>query len=159
MDCSFNPDDMKTETENLGHKVANVWNITQNRTKLPLSLLFVDLKPAPNNRYEYSRTSATVLVPYRKHSTFPFCSQELLTTRPQRRSQSESESLYNWRSVSQYVLVSSPIWGLLTRDIYLLFIFFKLRSCLIWGALAYFLLHNIYKFSRTSQETQYISVL
>jgi hypothetical protein len=24
--------------------------------------------------------------------------------------QSESESLYNWRLVSQYVLVSSPIW-------------------------------------------------
>jgi hypothetical protein len=24
--------------------------------------------------------------------------------------QSESESLYNWRSVSQYVLVSSPVW-------------------------------------------------
>jgi hypothetical protein len=26
-------------------------------------------------------------------------------------SESESESVYDWRSVSQYVLVSSPVWG------------------------------------------------
>jgi hypothetical protein len=35
---SINPDDIKAEIEKLGHKVANVWNITQYRTKLPLSV-------------------------------------------------------------------------------------------------------------------------
>jgi hypothetical protein len=49
MHYSFNPESIKTEIENLGHKVAKAWNIRQNRTKLPLSM-FVDLKPAPNNK-------------------------------------------------------------------------------------------------------------
>jgi hypothetical protein len=44
---SIDPDDIKTEIEKHGHKVANVWNITQYRTKLPLSMFLVDLKPAP----------------------------------------------------------------------------------------------------------------
>jgi hypothetical protein len=43
----INPDDIKAEIEKLGHKVANVWNITQYRTKLPL---YVDLKPASINK-------------------------------------------------------------------------------------------------------------
>jgi hypothetical protein len=34
----------------LGHKVANIWNIKQFQTKLPLSMFFVDLKPAPNKK-------------------------------------------------------------------------------------------------------------
>jgi hypothetical protein len=50
MHYSTNPDEMKTEIEKLGHKVANVWNITQYRTKLPLSMFFVHLKPAPTNK-------------------------------------------------------------------------------------------------------------
>jgi hypothetical protein len=29
---------------------TNIWNVTQYRTKLPLSMFFVDLKPAPNNK-------------------------------------------------------------------------------------------------------------
>jgi hypothetical protein len=36
MHYSINPDDIKSEIETLGHKVANIWNITQYRTKLPL---------------------------------------------------------------------------------------------------------------------------
>jgi hypothetical protein len=50
-------------------------------------------------------------------------------------SQSESELLYNWRSVSQYVLVSSPIsdfWP----EIFCCCCCWKLQSCLIWGALS-----------------------
>jgi hypothetical protein len=47
---SINPDDMKSEIQNIGHKVANIWNIKQYRTKLPLPMFFVDLKPAPNNK-------------------------------------------------------------------------------------------------------------
>jgi hypothetical protein len=50
MHHSINPDDLKSEIINIGHKVANIWNIKQYRTKLPLPMFFVDLKPAPNNK-------------------------------------------------------------------------------------------------------------
>jgi hypothetical protein len=50
MHYSMNPDDIKAEIENLGHKVANIWNIKQYQAKLPLSMFFVDLKPAPTNK-------------------------------------------------------------------------------------------------------------
>jgi hypothetical protein len=43
-------DDIKCEIEKLGHQVANIWNITQHRTKLPFSMFFVDLKPAPTTK-------------------------------------------------------------------------------------------------------------
>jgi hypothetical protein len=45
------------------------------------------------------------------------------------KSKSKSKLHWDWRSVSQYVLVSSPIMGLFTRD----FFFFKLRPCLLLG--------------------------
>jgi hypothetical protein len=47
MHYSINPDDIKSEIENLGHKVANIWYIKQFRTKLTLTKFFVNLKPAP----------------------------------------------------------------------------------------------------------------
>jgi hypothetical protein len=47
---SINPADIKTEIEKLGHTVTNIWNIKQYGTKLPLSMFFVELKPAPNNK-------------------------------------------------------------------------------------------------------------
>jgi hypothetical protein len=50
MHYSINPDDIKAEIENLGHKVANIWNTKQYRTKLPLSMFFVDLKLAHTNK-------------------------------------------------------------------------------------------------------------
>jgi hypothetical protein len=50
MDYSVNPDNIKSEIEKLGHKVANIWNIKQFQTKLQLSMFFVDLKPVPNNK-------------------------------------------------------------------------------------------------------------
>jgi hypothetical protein len=50
MHYSIPPADIKTEIEKLGHQVANIWNITQYRTKLPLSMFYVELKPAPNNK-------------------------------------------------------------------------------------------------------------
>jgi hypothetical protein len=50
MHYSTNPDDIKVGIEMLGHKVENIWNIKQFWTKLPLSMFFVDLKPAPNNK-------------------------------------------------------------------------------------------------------------
>ena len=45
--------DIKTEFEILGHTVVNIFNITQNRTNIPLSLFFVDLKPSGNNKDIY----------------------------------------------------------------------------------------------------------
>jgi hypothetical protein len=54
MHYSSNPEEIKTETENLGHTVTNIWNIKQYRTKQPLSMFFVDLKPAPNNKDIFS---------------------------------------------------------------------------------------------------------
>jgi hypothetical protein len=50
MHFSVDPADIKAEIENLGHTVINIWNIKQFRTKLTLSMFFVDLKPAPNNK-------------------------------------------------------------------------------------------------------------
>jgi hypothetical protein len=47
---SINPDDIKSEIENIGHKVTNILNIKQYRTKLPHSMFFVDLKPVPTNK-------------------------------------------------------------------------------------------------------------
>jgi hypothetical protein len=48
MHYSINPEDIKIEK--LGHKVTNIWNIKQYRTKLPFSMFSVDLKPVPNNK-------------------------------------------------------------------------------------------------------------
>jgi hypothetical protein len=50
---SINPEETKTEIEKLGHAVSNIWNIKQYRTELPISMLFVELKPAPNNKDIY----------------------------------------------------------------------------------------------------------
>jgi hypothetical protein len=47
MHYSINPEEIKAEIEKLGHTVSNIWNIKQYRTKLPLFMFFVELKPAP----------------------------------------------------------------------------------------------------------------
>jgi hypothetical protein len=63
MHYSINPEDIKAEIEKLGHSVTNIWNIKQYRTKLPLSMFFVELQPAPNNnvtiyiQYVYSMSN------------------------------------------------------------------------------------------------------
>jgi hypothetical protein len=49
MHYSTNPQ-IKTEIEKLGHTFTNIWNIKQYRTKLPLSMFFVELKPALSNK-------------------------------------------------------------------------------------------------------------
>jgi hypothetical protein len=46
----INPQEIKTETENLGHMVTNIWNIKHSRTKLPLPTFSIDLKPVPNKK-------------------------------------------------------------------------------------------------------------
>jgi hypothetical protein len=50
MHYSIAPADIKTEIEKLGHQVTNIWNIKQYCTKVPLSMFFVELKPASNNK-------------------------------------------------------------------------------------------------------------
>jgi hypothetical protein len=50
MHCSINPEEIKAEIEKLGHTDSNKCNIKQCRIKLPLSVFFVELKPAPNNK-------------------------------------------------------------------------------------------------------------
>jgi hypothetical protein len=50
MHYSINPEEIKTEIEKLGHTVSNIWNIKQYTMKLPLSMFFVQLKSAPNNK-------------------------------------------------------------------------------------------------------------
>jgi hypothetical protein len=47
---SINPAEIKTEIENLTHTITNIWNIKQNRTKLPFSMFIVELKTVPNNK-------------------------------------------------------------------------------------------------------------
>jgi hypothetical protein len=46
----INPEEIKTEIQKFGHVVTNIWNIKQYRTMQPLSMFFVELKPAPNNK-------------------------------------------------------------------------------------------------------------
>lgn len=48
--------DITREIENYGHTVVNIHNIKQRTTKKPLSLFFVDLTPASNNKEIYSLT-------------------------------------------------------------------------------------------------------
>jgi hypothetical protein len=50
MHCSINPEEFKTEIYTFRHIVTNIWNIKQYRTKLQLSIFFVELKPAANNK-------------------------------------------------------------------------------------------------------------
>jgi hypothetical protein len=50
MHYSINPEEIKTEIENLGQIGTDIWNIKQYRTKHPLSMVFVQLKPPPNNK-------------------------------------------------------------------------------------------------------------
>jgi hypothetical protein len=57
---SIVPADIKAEIEKLGHQVTNIWNITPYRTKLPLSMFYVKLKPAPNNK-DISRGISTTM--------------------------------------------------------------------------------------------------
>jgi hypothetical protein len=50
---STNIEDIRAELGKLGHSVTNIWNIKQARTNIPLSMFFVELKPAQNNKDIY----------------------------------------------------------------------------------------------------------
>jgi hypothetical protein len=53
MHYSINPEEIKAEIEKLGDTVSNIWRIKQHKTKLPLSMCLVELKPGPNNKDIY----------------------------------------------------------------------------------------------------------
>ena len=53
MHYSTDISDIKTELENSGHTLVNIFNIKQNRTNITLSLFFADLKPSGNNKDIY----------------------------------------------------------------------------------------------------------
>jgi hypothetical protein len=50
----INLKDIKIKIEKLEHRVTNIWNIKQQRTKQPLSMFFVGLKPTLNNKDIFS---------------------------------------------------------------------------------------------------------
>lgn len=45
-----NMDDLKESIETYRHTVANIWNIKQRRTKKPLPVFYVEIKPDANNK-------------------------------------------------------------------------------------------------------------
>jgi len=50
MHYSTNISKIKSAIEEHGHAVMNVYNVKQNRTDIPLSLFFIDLKPSETNK-------------------------------------------------------------------------------------------------------------
>jgi hypothetical protein len=50
MHYSINPAEIQSEIEKLGHTVTSIYNIKHHLTKLPLTMFFVDLKLAINNK-------------------------------------------------------------------------------------------------------------
>jgi translation initiation factor 2 alpha subunit (eIF-2alpha) len=53
MHYSTDISEIKSAIAEFGHMVVNVFNVKQNRTNIPLSLFFVDLKPSENNKDVY----------------------------------------------------------------------------------------------------------
>jgi hypothetical protein len=53
MHYSIDPEEIKAEVTKLGHTVLNIWNAKNYRTKQPLSMFFLDLQTAPNNKDIY----------------------------------------------------------------------------------------------------------
>jgi hypothetical protein len=47
---SIDLEEIITEIEKPGHTVTNISIIKQHRTKFPVSMIFVELKPVPNNK-------------------------------------------------------------------------------------------------------------
>jgi hypothetical protein len=53
MHYSVNTSDLKQAIEELCHTVENIWNIQHSRTKAPLPMFFIDLKPAVTKKTIY----------------------------------------------------------------------------------------------------------
>lgn len=72
---SVDPEELKTEIEQHGHTVTNIYNIKHYRTKDPLPMFFIDLKPDKNNKdiydIKYLVHSKITFEPPRKKGKFP----------------------------------------------------------------------------------------
>jgi hypothetical protein len=55
MHYSIAPADIKAKIEKLGHQVVNIWNISQNHTKLPLSMFFCGTQTCTEQQGHISR--------------------------------------------------------------------------------------------------------
>lgn len=71
--------DIQTELTELGHKVRNIINIRNRKTKLPLPIFFVDLEPASNNKEIYKlkflQNKSIVVEPPRQNTELPQCTR------------------------------------------------------------------------------------
>lgn len=70
--------DIKVALEELDHKVTNIWNIKDRKTKMPLPLHYIDLKPNQNNKNIYNVKRllhcCVVFEPPRPKREIPQCS-------------------------------------------------------------------------------------
>jgi hypothetical protein len=75
---SIEQENLINEIEAYGHKVRNLWNIKHRVTRRPLSLFFVDLEPAGNNKEIYNITylqnmRIQIEPPHQKKNNIPQC--------------------------------------------------------------------------------------
>jgi len=79
MHYSTDISEIKSAIEEHGHAVMNVFNVKQNRTNIPLSLFFIDLKPSETNKdiYQIESLNHTKVKfePPRPKRTIPQCSK------------------------------------------------------------------------------------
>lgn len=76
---SVNLEDLRTEIEDQGHTVENIWNIKHRQTKDPLPMFFVDIKPKENNKeiynIEYLMKQKVKVEPPRQKREIPQCAR------------------------------------------------------------------------------------
>jgi hypothetical protein len=60
MHSSITTEEINTDIKKLEHMATDIWNIEHYRTKLHLSMFFVELKPLLNNRHIHCRIYTTV---------------------------------------------------------------------------------------------------
>lgn len=76
---SSNVEELKADIEERGHTVENIWNIKHFRTKDPLPMFFVDLKPSINNKDIYNidimLSQKVIIEPPRAKRNIPQCAR------------------------------------------------------------------------------------
>lgn len=75
---STDTNEIKVAIEELNHKVTNIWNIKDRKTKTPVPLHYIDLKPSQNNKNIYNVKRllhcCVVFEPPRPKREIPQCS-------------------------------------------------------------------------------------
>jgi hypothetical protein len=79
---------VREETESMGHKIRNLWNIRHRVTGYPFSLFFLDIEPAGNNeiyRMEYLQNMRVeTQPPHKKQNNIPQCEMSRVTAHTDR---------------------------------------------------------------------------